>query len=262
MKFRFFVCFFLQIFSQQGGVWISHSLQVWQPRLLRQSIKLGSLVRVYRLFGKKLSKGERVQSFSSGVTTPLDMVDTKFYKPPKVKTKRSAPKNTCHVSFDNKGIEMINLSWILNLPSVVETIPSIAKHFETPTVLFSLNDPISSKIFNFNKFVSSLNLPEFIKDNSIIPCHCKDSPYQDKHHKHIISGDLRIVTDNKLRKLFSKRPKFCEPQNIDWVKARESINTGITACVANWCTKHKINKKVLLTWAKEVMSMLIRRLIF
>ena len=149
---------------------------------------------------------------------------------------------------------MINLSRILNLPSVVDSIPSIAKHFETPTVLFSLNDPISSKIFNFNKFVSSLNLSEFIKNNSIIPCHCKDSPYQDKHHKHIISGDLRIVTDSKLRKLFSKGPKFREPQDIDWVKARESINSGITDCVNNWCTKHKVNKKVLLAWGKEVMS--------
>ena len=34
----------------------------------------------------------------------------------------------------------------------------------------------------------------------------------------------------------------------------ESINSGITDCVNNWCTKHKVNKKVLLAWEKEVMS--------
>ena len=104
---------------------------------------------------------------------------------------------------------MINLSSILNSSSVTDAIPSsINKKFTAPTVLYSLTEPISTKIFNFNKFVSSLDLPAFVKDNTILPCNCKDSPFKDDHHGHIISGDLRIITDNKLRKIFSKGPKF------------------------------------------------------
>ena len=123
-----------------------------------------------------------------------------------------------------------------------------------------MTEPIGSKIFNFNKFVSSLDLSAFVKDNTILPCHCKDSPFKDNHHGHIISGDLRIVRDNKLRKIISKGPKFREPQKLDWDKARDSIKSGITDCVSSWCAKHRKNKNVLLAWQTEVNSKVDERI--
>ena len=68
----FFMVFFVVVvfcMLSKGG-WYFSSLRVWQPCLWPQSVKLGSLVRVYRFFVKKLSKGEIVIS-SSGMTTPF-----------------------------------------------------------------------------------------------------------------------------------------------------------------------------------------------
>ena len=79
---------------------------------------------------------------------------------------------------------------------------------------------ISSKIFNFKKFVSSLDLSAFVKDNTILPCNCKDSPY----------------------------------------KARDSIKSGITDCVSTWCAKHRMNKNVLFAWQTEVLGMVDERI--
>ena len=218
------------------------------------SMKKANLKKLADLVTEELSSVDDNFPYIQWYYVILDIVDTKFFKPPKVKPKRTPPKNVCHVSFDNKAIEMINLSSILNSSSVTNTIPSSAKNFITPTVLYSLTEPIGSKIFNFNKFVSSLDLSAFVKDNTILPCHCKDSPFKDNHHGHIISGDLRIVRDNKLRKIISKGPKFREPQKLDWDKARDSIKSGITDCVSSWCAKHRKNKNVLLAWQTEVNS--------
>ena len=60
-----------------------------------------------------------------------------------------------------------------------------------------------------------------------MPCDCENSKFSDIHHKHIITGDLRIIGNPKLRKLFSKGPKYHEPVPIDWTDALRSIEVGI-----------------------------------
>ena len=42
--------------------------------------------------------------------------------------------------------------------------------------------------------------------------------------KHILTGNLQIIKNNKLRKLFSKGPKYRE---INFKTARETIKSGI-----------------------------------
>ena len=39
---------------------------------------------------------------------------------------------------------------------------------------------------------------------------------------HVLTGSLKIIKNNKLRKLFSKGP-----EKIDWGSARETVKTGI-----------------------------------
>ena len=93
---------------------------------------------------------------------------------------------------------MVNLSSILHSAEVVNTIPSVAKHFIPPTIVYTLDKPISSKIFNFNKFVTTLDVESFMQDNSVLPCQCSNSPFADHHHGHIISGDLKLIGNTKL----------------------------------------------------------------
>jgi len=59
---------------------------------------------------------------------------------------------------------MINMLAIFRNPLAKDAIPSVARSFETPTVVFDLQSPIASKIFNFNKFVSSLDVKKFLDD--------------------------------------------------------------------------------------------------
>ena len=153
--------------------------------------------------------------FSQWYQAALDIIDCRLFKAPPSKVKRDPPKNILHLDFKNKGIEMVNLNSILHSPDIFSTIPSSAKGFVTPTIVYSLEQPISSKIFNFNKFNTTFNVEDFLKDETVLPCSCHNSKFIDVNHKHIVTGDLRIVENNKLRKLFCKGPKYRESKIID-----------------------------------------------
>ena len=118
------------------------------------------------------------------------------------------PTNPCHIPFDNKTIEITNLARIFKFPKVVQAILSVAKTFHIPNLVYTLKEPEESKIFNFNKFSTSLHVKSFLSDPSILPCSCANSEFKDPHHQHTITGDLRVVENKKLRKLFSKGPKY------------------------------------------------------
>ena len=59
----------------------------------------------------------------------------------------------------------------------------------------------------------------------------------DQHHGHIVTGDLRIVTNGKLRKLLTKGPKYREPKSLDFSKAKEHIMSGLKTCISEWSEK-------------------------
>lgn len=190
--------------------------------------------------------------FSQWYTVALDIVDCRIYVSPQIKKKRLPPSNVLHVKFCSKRVESVNLSSILHDSEVLETIPSVAKSFTPPTVVYSLESPISSKIFNFNKFVSSLDVDSFLKDNTSLPCSCENSPFSDQHHHHIISGDLRLIENNQLRKLFTKGPKYRERKLIHWDKVEHQLLESVKECAKSWCEKFKKSDLVLKPWISVV----------
>ena len=65
---------------------------------------------------------------------------------------------------------------------------------------FILTNAIGFKILNFIKFVNNLDMKAFLDDNSTLNL--------DKDNNHIITGNLKIISNNKLSKFFSKRSKI------------------------------------------------------
>ena len=103
------------------------------------------------------------------------------------------------------------------------------------------------KIFNFNQFVNTLDLDAFLSNPEILPCNSDGSSYGDKHYKHILAGDLRIIKNNVLRKLFTKRTQFKEDKPINFDKAKSCILTALEEYIQNWCNKNGVNKFFFLS---------------
>ena len=107
-------------------------------------------------------------------------------------------------------------------------------------VTYKLTPPITTNFFNFNKFVNILDLDLFLTNPDSRPCKCNNSPFVDRYHKHIATGDLRIIKNNVLRKLFIKGPKY-----------RENI-LGLHNCISSWYYKNGVDESFFLEWTNNV----------
>ena len=83
-------------------------------------------------------------------------------------------------------------------------------------VVYNLNPSIRLTLFNYKQFVLHLNTDEFLKNpNSIKYCCNKyDNSFINNHYGLILTGNLNIVNNERLRQLISKDPKFREPKQI------------------------------------------------
>ena len=124
----------------------------------------------------------------------LDIIDSRIFKSSVIKAKRKVPKNICMIHFLKKFAEFINVS----------RNSAISFKIRKFIVAYQLNNSISFKIFNFNKFIHNLDVKVFFQDNSIMACGCQDSNFLDKDHQHVVTCDLGIIENNKLRKIFTK----------------------------------------------------------
>jgi len=190
----------------------------------------------------------------------LDIIDTKFLsKISPTSTTKISPKNVCVIHFVNKGINLLHLSSIFKENSVVNHLPEILKTEENlPKVTTSLSPSIRNKVLNYKDVVSSINLNivdnKYVVDN-MPQCHCHLSNFCDDHHGHIVTGDLRVIENNKLRKLLTKGPNFREPTFLNFSKCLQAVHTGVTEFVDNTITKFNLKKGSLDNWKNELMHL-------
>ena len=59
-------------------------------------------------------------------------------------------------------------------------------------------------IFHFKTLVFNTNVDQFLKGASNIVQNCKNSHFNDCYHGHTVTGDLRMLKENRLRELFTK----------------------------------------------------------
>ena len=89
-------------------------------------------------------------------------------------------------------------------------------------------------------------------------CECTSSEFCDPHHKHIISGDLRIITNQKLRKLLSKEPNYREPKMLNYHKCKLSIESSITSAIDAFAEKYNVRVESFLAWKNKILELVER----
>ena len=85
-------------------------------------------------------------------------------------------------------------------------------------------------------------------------CDCANSPFLNDHHKHIVTGDLRIIENKLLKELLSKGPNFREPKPIDFLKCLTAIRSGVEMCAEEMAAAMKVDPDALLPWANMIFS--------
>ena len=95
-----------------------------------------------------------------------------------------------------------------------------------------------------------------------MPCNCGkyDPQYDDGHHHHIFTGNLSIIRNNKLHSLFYKGPKFREPETVNFVMARETVEENLDSIIETLSTKNKWPKNNFDAWKNHILSEVDKRI--
>ena len=231
-------------------------------RVLLSSLKKSSCRILYDRISDYLLEKHDNYLYSRFFIAALDILAFKIGTPPDIKeTKKTPPSNCCHISFNNKAIDFINIQRILRDKNVLSSLP-IELRENTPTIVYKLNETNRSKIFNYKSFVQTFNVDAFIADHSTLPCDCHLSPFCDPDHGHIISGDLSTIPDLQLRKLVSKGPKYREPKPFSFEKAKDNIMLGIDSCIESWSRREGLSSKIFMVWRDRVLKEIDNRIAF
>ena len=229
-------------------------------RVLLSSLKRSSCRILFGKISDFISNKHDTYRFFQFWYAALDIIRFKIGKPSQsVKSKKAAPANRCHISFNNKALDFISFGRILRDKEVIKALPSNLRQ-DSPTIVYQLTDTIRSKLFNYKEFVQSIDVDAFLADNSILPCDCASSSFVNHDHGHIMSGDLNIISDPKLRSLISKGPKYREPLPFSCDRAKDEILVGLDNCIDSWCNKAGLPKASFREWKEMIIDRINKRI--
>lgn len=118
--------------------------------------------------------------------------------------------------------------------------------FSKPKVRFTYDKPLCLSLCNYRNFAC---------DNTtfIGNCRCARSTFMDNHHRHIVTGDLSIIRNRELRKLFEEGSKFRPPKAANKFIARSSVSEGIHNYIHKVCNKLKLPYRTFADWRISIM---------
>ena len=92
-------------------------------------------------------------------------------------------------------------------------------------------------------------------------CACKQSNFLYQPLGPVITGDLRVIKNKKLRNLIAKGPNYREQNNIDWDLCHKLCMDDITKYRKRWANREKVAISVLNEWTCHVKEAVSNRIL-
>ena len=91
-------------------------------------------------------------------------------------------------------------------------------------------------------------------------CDCNTSKYCYEPAGHVITGDLTIVRDAKLRSLIERGPSFREQNCINWSINESLCKEAVAKYKRKWSRKEKVDIRTLNEWECKVNECIEKRI--
>ena len=131
----------------------------------------------------------------------------------------------CKINFLDKKVEQLHLEHILYNKSIIKLLPNHIK-IKKPTIIYKYATPIRNTIFNYKDTIK-----KEINNYKNLKCECKNSKFCNKDIGHIVTGNLDIIQNEKLKLLFSYGPSYRLPKKVKWKKILSEIETALDKCI-------------------------------
>ena len=91
---------------------------------------------------------------------------------------------------------------------------------------------------------------------------CKSSNYLYPSAGHVITYNLNVIPDARVRKIISKGPKYRFPSNIDFSKCRREIAASLNDFSNHWCKRENVEPDALKEWKINIFKIMDTRISF
>ena len=188
----------------------------------------------------------------------LDIANFRLFRPVRSDVPAQKTKHFMKIKFFNKAVDAINLPALLRSTSVTNKIPVYFRDKEPPIVSYEYTSTVASKLFNFAPALSNLNVSEYFSNPQT--CQCKESKFCYEPHGHVITGDLRVIENAKLRELVGKGPKYREPNRVKWKATETMFLESIDLYPKNWSKREQVDLKYLSEWKDQLKDLVADRI--
>ena len=79
---------------------------------------------------------------------------------------------------------------------------------------------------------------------------------------HVITGNLYVIPDARVRNIISKGPKYRFPSNIDFPKCRRGIAASLNDLSNRWCKQENVEPDDLKEWKINIFKIIDTRILF
>ena len=79
---------------------------------------------------------------------------------------------------------------------------------------------------------------------------------------HIITSNLKIIPDSRIRNIISEGTKYRFPSNIHFNKCREEIAAALNEFGKRWCKREYVEHKTLKEWKLSILKLVNKRISF
>ena len=157
------------------------------------------------------------------------------------------------LSFQHKILSDVNIRSVLNNAHTSNLLPSTLKGKFDINIIFKYCNTIGSKILNYNKVLKDVGLVSY-NDILEMTCNCHESNLKDAHFDHIITGNLDIIREPKLREICSYGTKFRENPRFDLFKIQDCFLKSLDNLVAKISQKFRISRVSFKNWKRSLFA--------
>ena len=118
-----------------------------------------------------------------------------------------------------------------------------------PIVSYTYTRTIAGKIFNNRKVVNELNMN---CGTAGMVCSRNSSRYKYESCGHVVTGDLSIIKDVKLRNVIGRGPAYREQNTIDWRVNLKNCKAAVSRYAKEWAREANVDRRALRDWEEKV----------
>ena len=94
-----------------------------------------------------------------------------------------------------------------------------------------------------------MNVSEYLSNAQ--SCQCKESKFCYEPHGHVITGDLRVIENAKLKELVAKGPKYRKTNRVNWTATETMFLESIDLYAKNSSKREQVELKYLSEWKNQ-----------